>query len=88
MKNLRNLIAAVTLMAVLVMGSISANAGILLGDLKGNSDTCANDTKVDSGIIIGGFTGIIIGGFTGIIIGGVSGTGCQEQSDSGILLGD
>lgn len=84
MKNLRNLMNAVTLMVVLVMGAVSANAGILLSDRKVNTNTdpCSTDTKVDSGIIVAGFTGIIVAGFTGIIVAGKG----EETTNCGIIV--
>lgn len=95
MKNLKNLMTAVTLFAVLVLGTASANAGILLGD-RGVSteDPCAeNDTKFDMGIIVAGFTGIIVAGRGGIIVAGrdgiiVAGKGGDTQVNCGILMGD
>jgi len=99
MKNLRNLMTAVTLLVVLAMGTVAANAttGILVGDRSGDTCTKQDDsTTVDytgiiigglTGIIIGGREGIIIGGRDGIIIGGKSSTQCQQQRD-GVLLAD
>ena len=90
MKNLRNLMNAVTLMLVLVIGAVSANAGILLSDRSVKSDPCSTDTKVDSGIIVAGATGIIVAGFTGIIVAGftgiiVAGKG-EETTNCGIIV--
>ncbi|HEY0428286.1 MAG TPA: hypothetical protein VGC76_10930 [Pyrinomonadaceae bacterium] len=89
MKNLKNLTAAFTLLVVMIMGAVSANAGILLGDrsIPVNSDPCvSNDspTKSDTGIIVAGFTGIIVAGFTGIIVAGKDTT----QVNCGILMSD
>ena len=65
MKNLRNLLATVTLMAVLMISASTAKAGILLSDgLKSNDpQPCTKtngDTKTDWGIVITSFTGIVI----------------------------
>ena len=43
---------AVTLLVVLVMGAISANAGVLVGDRTVSLDPCSADTKEDGGIIL------------------------------------
>ena len=71
MKNLRNLLATVTLMGILMISASTAKAGILLTDdfVKTESQPCEemkDDTKVDSGIIVH-LTGIIVH-FTGIIV--------------------
>ena len=73
MKNLRNLIATVALLAVLMIGASAAKAGILMTDdlSKANPQSCTetkNDTKIDWGIVITNFTGIVITNFTGIVI--------------------
>ena len=93
MKNLKNMLAAITLTAVLMLGATSANAGILLSDLAGtvNQNPCTEQTtKVDGGIaindgiIVAGFTGIIVAGFTGIIVAGAADT----PVNCGILMSD
>jgi type 1 fimbria pilin len=90
MKNLRNLMAAITLLAVLVLSTTSANAGILMSDFAGsnNPDPCSvkDDSKLDSGILMSDITGIIIAGFTGIIIAGRNGE--TSHVDCGILMSD
>lgn len=95
---MKNLITSITLMAVLVMGAISVNAGILV------SDRSACTTKQDGGIILSDYTGIIVAGLTGIIVAGRDGIivagrdgiivagkssdSCQEESRGGIILSD
>ena len=72
MKNLRNLMAAVTLMAVLMIGVSTTKAGILLsddlrsGDTQPCTETKDDSTKVDNGILVT-FTGILVT-FTGILV--------------------
>jgi DNA/RNA endonuclease YhcR with UshA esterase domain len=85
MKNLRNLLATVTLMAVMMIGAVNANAGLLVSDFTGTptEDPCS-ETKVDSGIIVTGFTGIIVTGFTGIIVTGA----VDSDTNCGILMTD
>jgi hypothetical protein len=86
MKNLKNLMAAVTLLAILVLGTGSANAGILMSDFTGGQeDPCTEGpTKYDSGILMSDFTGVVLHRF-GVVLhkGGDGG-----QVDCGILLGD
>lgn len=87
MKNLRNLLTAVTLMAMLVIGTVSANAGIIVAGRGECTDTKA-ETTIDWGIIVAGFVGIIVAGRTdgiivagrndGIIVAGKADTGCQK----------
>jgi hypothetical protein len=85
MKNLKNTVAAVAMMAVMVFGTTFANAGIIIaGRTTENVKTSAPDpcsgtgTDIKSdviselgGIIIAGF-GIIIAGRGGIIIAGLN----------------
>ena len=72
MKNFRNLLATVTLMAVLTVSASTARAGILMTDaLKSNEpqpciDNKDDSTKVDSGILVT-LTGILVT-FTGILV--------------------
>jgi hypothetical protein len=68
MKNLRNLITAAGLMAVLVMGAISANAGVLLADRSVNTDPCSTNTKQDEGIILSDIVDGVIMHLTGVIM--------------------
>ena len=79
MKNLRNLMMGIVLAATLMIGTGTADAGILLsGDLKENNPAPCNSNpksdKSDWGIVITGFTGIVITGFTGIVITSMSDT--------------
>jgi hypothetical protein len=78
MKVFRGWIPTTILAAMLLFGSITANAGIITagfssGDATSKSDPCTVDQKLDSGIITAGFTGIITAGFTGIITAGYTG---------------
>jgi hypothetical protein len=98
MKNLKNLTAAITLLAVLVLSTASANAGILMSDRSTvpSEDPCVEngDVEQDSGILMSDFAGIIIAGFTGIIISGnrdgiiISGNKSTSQVNCGILMSD
>jgi hypothetical protein len=94
MKNLKNFMAAITLLTVLVLGTMTANAGILVGDFAGSGqqDPCSEaPTKNDSGTIMSDITGIIVAGFTGIIVAGrdgiiVAGKGTTGNTDCGIIV--
>jgi hypothetical protein len=73
MKSLKNLLATVTLIAVLMISASTAKAGIMMtDDLKStNPQPCSEtkeDTKTDWGIVITSFTGIVITSLTGIVI--------------------
>jgi cytochrome b len=88
MKNLRNLLAKIVLMAILMVMASTVKAGILMTDDLTNGDSTSQpcqetkeDTKVDSGIIVH-LTGIIVH-FTGIIVH-VSGT--ESTTDCGIIV--
>ncbi len=76
MKNLKNMVSAACLMAVMVFGAVSANAGLL------NSDSMANKTKgqcaVKSGSIFQDLAGIFMFALTGRIIIGAPTPVCAE----------
>jgi hypothetical protein len=88
MKNLRNLLATMSLMAVLMVSTSTAKAGILMSDLRsGDTQPCTeikkdDSTKVDSGILVT-FTGILVT-FTGILVTFSD----DSQVDCGILMSD
>ncbi len=91
MTTLKGWITTTCLVALLMLSTTAANAGIIVG---GVTDTCTADTKVEykGGIIVGGFTGIIVGGLTGIIVGGLTGIivgGAVEEPtvNCGIIVG-
>jgi hypothetical protein len=81
MKTLKNLFAAVTLVAVLTFGTTFASAGLLISDLTGGNgaDPCKEGAASVTGVIITGFTGVIITGFTGVIITGAA-------DDCGVII--
>jgi len=65
MKNLKNMMSATGLMAVLVFGAVSANAQLLKGDRTKNPTEVQCTVKKDGflkglGSFINGLTGIII----------------------------
>ena len=88
MKNLKNLLATITLMAVLLISAANAKAGILMSDLKSNDvPSCTetkDNTKANWGIVITNFTGIVITSFTGIVITSATDT----PVNCGILMSD
>ena len=84
MRNLRNLFAAFALTAVLMFGTVGANAGIIIaGAVEEDPCTEKTETSFKDGIIIAGATGIIIAGFTGIIIAGAAE---EPTADCGIII--
>lgn len=82
MKNLKNMIASAGLMAVMVFGAVSANAGSL------NSDEAANRTKgqcaVKSGGIFQDLAGFI-NGLTGIVIFDAPSPECTKTDEPPVL---
>jgi hypothetical protein len=70
MKKLNNIAAAFVMMAILILGTTAANAGILVSDATGaetTSSTCTSTEKADWGIMINGIIGIMINGLGGIL---------------------
>jgi hypothetical protein len=90
MTNLKNLLATITLLAVVVLGTTSANAGLIMSDFtgQGNNNPCtANDgVKLDMGIIVAGITGFIVAGRTGIIVAGRDGIIVAGKDNCGIIV--
>ncbi len=101
MKNIKNILAATVLAAVMGVSTVSASDGMILSGISAGGDnnipTCAssNDGVLSElmGIIIYGATssatGIIIYGRDGILIHDRSANGCQStQNRDGILIHD
>lgn len=86
MKNLRNFLTATILMAVLMIGTSTAKAGILMTDFTGGSTPCTeikdDSTKVNSGILVT-FTGILVT-LTGILVTVADDT----QEDCAVIIND
>jgi hypothetical protein len=84
MRNLKNIIAAITMMTVLVFATSAANAGIIVAGFGERTKTattepCTERTgKPDWGIIVAGLRGIIVAGLTGIIVAGATETPTTE----------
>ncbi len=72
MKNLKNMLTAVAMTAVLGLGTVSANAGLIITDKGANTPKdCSVGTGVldqIAGIIIVGLNGLIITDRDGLII--------------------
>ncbi len=77
MKNLKNMVSAASLMAVLVFGAVSANAGLVKGDRTKNPTEVQCTVKKD-----GFFKGLagFINELTGITIFDVTTPVCTEIS--------
>ena len=85
MKNLKNMVAATCLMAVLGFGAVSANAGLIVSDrCAAPATTLAEDI---GGIILVAFPmvdGLIVSDRTGLIVSDKS-AGCQND---GVIMSD
>ena len=79
MKNLKNMVSAAGLMAVLVFGAVSANAESLKGD--GTKNPTKVQCTVKSEGFLQGLAGII-NGLTGITFFDVTRTGCSEVNSN------
>ncbi len=97
MKNLKNTAAAMTMMAVLGLGAVSANAGLLMSDKGANGCGTVKEsvlTRLSGILIVGlpGLDGIIAAGRDGILMSDrdgllMSDKGCAASKD-GILISD
>ena len=76
---MRNILAAITLTIVLMVGTTFAGDGLLVSDLTSNPtpQPCSQTTT-----IVNELTGIIVIGFTGIIVIGVA----DAPTDCGIIV--
>lgn len=86
MKNLKNKLATMALLGIMMVGTVSADPGIMLSD---KSNTCTPTTvDVIEGIIVAGLAGILLGDRSGLLMSDKSATVCQAQSRDGILMSD
>ena len=87
MKNLKNMFAWITMALVLTVGTIGANAGIIVGDASAPTP-CSENTS-DGGVMIADFAGIIITDFTGIIITDFTGVMIADATcQNGVMIAD
>lgn len=84
MKNLRNLVMGVVLATTLMIGTGTANAGILLSDFNGTEPQPCSETKTDWGIVVQDLVVGIVQEFGGIVVQDASDT----ESDCGIVVQD
>lgn len=89
MKTLKGWITTSCLVATLMLSTMNANAGVIIGGAIDEPCTvdAEKDVKVDYGVIIGGLVGVIIGGFanTGVIIGGLVDE--TPTTNCGVIIG-
>ena len=79
MKNLKNMVTTASLMAVMVFGAVSANAGMLTSDRTANA--AKGQCTVKSEGILQYLTGFIIGRLTGIAIFDAPTPVCTETDE-------
>jgi hypothetical protein len=89
MRTVKGWIATTFLALSLVVSTVPANAGVIIGGFAENKpQTCEQSAtaQMKTGVIIGGFTvGVIIGGVIGVIIGGFSND--REATNCGVIIG-
>ncbi|MEP7148864.1 MAG: hypothetical protein ABI857_08270 [Acidobacteriota bacterium] len=85
MNTLRGWITTTCLVAMLMVSTMTANAGVIIIGATEEPCTPAADTeaKIDYGVIIAGFTGVIIAGFTGVIIAGAT---SEPVDNCGVII--
>lgn len=96
MKNIKNIVAAFVMVAVLNVSSafagilVAGKDGILVAGKETKGTVCSSEVKVGNlltslmGILVAGKTGILVAGRDGIL---VAGKGC-EQTRGGLLISD
>ncbi len=92
MKNLKIMMAAVGLAAVLGISSVSANTGIMISDRSANvaAPCVVKDGGIFQqvvGILVAGLNGIMISDLNGIMISDSPTTGCDKDMN-GIMISD
>ena len=87
MTTLKGWITTTCLVAMLMVSTMTVNAGIIIaGATESTPPPCTEKSgkeKIDYSIIIAGITGIIIAGFTGIIIAGAT---AEPVEECGIII--
>lgn len=85
MTTLKGWITTTCLVAVLMVSTVSVNAGVIVAGAT-NPEPCTTQTaakKIDFGVIIAGITGVIIAGFTGVIIAGAT---TEPVENCGVII--
>lgn len=75
MKNLKNMFAWITLAVILTVGTVGANAGIIVVGSEADQQ-CTEDTGVVDDVL-----GIIVSSLTGVLVG-------DSPCDTGIMIAD
>lgn len=80
MRNIKKMVAALTMAGIIILSTSFANAGIIVAGAKGDAPGKASSTqqcsdpsstgRINAGIVVAGLTGIVVAGFTGIIVVG------------------
>ncbi len=91
MKNLKNMLAAASLMAVLGISTVSATTGLMISDRTANTPkTCTvkggGVLQQISGVIISGLSGLMISDLHGVIISGAPTPECTDAN--GLMISD
>ena len=87
MKNLKNMFAWITLALLLTVGTIGANAGIIVGDRT--TPAPCTERSSDGGVMISDFVGVMIADFTGIMISDFTGVMIADATcQNGVMIAD
>ena len=87
MKNLKNMVAAASLMAVMGFGAVSANAGLLVTDKSAQPCAVKDNVMQQLAGVFNALSGFIITDRDGIIIIDKQAAGCEQAKD-GLLITD
>jgi hypothetical protein len=85
MKTLKGWITTTCLVAMIMVSTMTANAGVIIAGAT-EPAPCTTETsakKIDYGVIIAGITGVIIAGFTGVIIAGAT---TEPVENCGVII--
>ena len=87
MKNLKNMVAAASLVAVMGFGAVSANAGLLITDKSAQPCTVKDNVMQQLAGVFNALSGMILSNRDGIILTDKQSAGCEQAKD-GIILTD
>ena len=90
MKNLKNTLAGLGMIAVLTVGATSAKAGLLMSDKATSSNNQKCTFKLNKGFI-NNIAGVIIAGFpeaAGLLMSDAPTKGCGSTETNGLLVSD
>jgi ABC-type dipeptide/oligopeptide/nickel transport system ATPase component len=88
MKNLKNMLSAASLTAVMVFGAVSANAGLMISDRATTANQCTVKSSIFQQVagIFNNLSGLMISDLNGLMISDAPTPGCTNTD--GLMISD